>query len=291
MKIERWVHHGPEDRLPNVIASYPPLNIPSRKKARKLIDEGCCSLNGHIQRLANSTVCPGDQVEVVIHEEKELPFDIMYEDDSLMVVNKPPGMVVDPKTVIKALGKKVYLVHRLDKQTSGLFVVAKNVKTQKYLEERFRKREVKKGYLALVDGRVSPSEGVIEKPVMRQDGESPRFGVHPSGKSATTAFRVVLSSHSASFLFLRPLTGRTHQLRVHMASLDHPILGDHRYAVQFGCSWRAPRHMLHAWKIAFVHPEFETELSWTARIPPDMVSAVKALFGAGFRNKLCALSL
>jgi RluA family pseudouridine synthase len=291
MKIERWVHRGPEDRLPNVMASRGALNLSSRKQARRLIDEGYCSINGHIQKLANTVVFSGDQIEVVIHEKEESSLEILYEDEWLCILNKPVGMIVDPITIDQLLGQRVYLVHRLDKQTSGLFIVAKDLKTQKYFENKFRKREVKKGYLAVVDGRVKPSHGLIEKPLEKKKGETPKFGVSPSGKSATTLFRVVLSSHSASLLFLRPLTGRTHQLRVHMASLDHPILGDHRYASQFGCSWKAPRYLLHAWKIAFVHPEFEKELSWTARIPSDMISALKALFGGGFRNKLCALSL
>jgi len=291
MKIERWVHRGPEDRLPNVMASCDALNLTSRKQARRLIDEGCCSVNGHIEKLANTVVFSGDQVEVVIHDKQETSLEILYEDECLFILNKPAGMVVDPATIDQALGQKVYLVHRIDKDTSGLFVVAKNPKTQKYFEDKFRKREVKKGYLAVVDGKVQPSQGVIEKPLEKKEGESPRFGVSPSGKSATTFFRVVLSSHSASLLFLRPVTGRTHQLRVHMASLDHPILGDHRYASQFSSSWKAPRHLLHAWKIAFMHPDFERELSWTARIPSDMIAAIKALFGKGFRNKLCALSL
>jgi len=291
MKIERWVHVGPSDRLPNVIAEHTPLALSSRKKARRLIDEGCCSVNGYIQRLANGIVESGDQIEVVLHEVQESPLEVMYEDEYLMILNKPSGLVVDSKNIHEALGQKVLLVHRLDKQTSGVFVVAKDVKTQKYLEERFRKREVKKGYLALVDGKLQPSQGIIEKPLERKEGANPRFAIDMSGKAATTIFRVVLSTHAASLVFLRPVTGRTHQLRVHMASMDHPILGDHKYASQFGCTWKASRHLLHAWKIAFVHPEYETELSWTARIPPDMMPAIKALFGPGFRNKLCALSL
>ena len=122
MKIERWVHHGPEDRLPNVMASYKALNLPSRKQARRLIDEGCCSVNGHIEKLANIVVSSGDQVEVVIHEKQETSLEILYEDECLFILNKPAGMVVDSTTIDQALGQKVYLVHRLDKETSGLFV-------------------------------------------------------------------------------------------------------------------------------------------------------------------------
>jgi len=286
MKSIRWIVTERE-RLPDSIAKK--LQLPSKKRARLLLDQGCCYVNDRIQRFANLELEPGDRIEVILHEASEVPaLDIAYEDEWLYILNKPAGLVVDQETISRELNQEIFLVHRLDKFTSGALLVAKDAKTQKALEEQFRKRKIAKGYLAIVDGCLEPTHGEITDAIEKKGLLSK---VSDAGKSARTAFDVIASSEFASLVFLRPLTGRTHQLRVHMAHVGFPILGDYYYSDQFLCNLKPKRYLLHAWKITFNHPFMETPLPWTVSMPDDMLQTAKRLFGYEFRKKLCALSL
>jgi RluA family pseudouridine synthase len=281
----RWIasEEEKESRLSDVVVKNPALHLPSGKQARRLIDAGLCSINGRIKRLSSYRVQVGDVIDVVDGEYQKIshaPVQILYEDEWLCLINKPPGLVVDPTLINEALQKKVYLVHRLDKNTSGVLIVAKDVATKVAIEDQFRKRTIRKVYLAIVDGKLQDIQGTIDRPLAmkeRQHGEV-KWGVEEGGKSAITDFSVIASCNQASLVSLTPKTGRTHQLRVHMASIGHPILGDLLYSDVFLCPRRPSRHLLHAWKITLTHPATKDKLFWTAPLPKDMQDMVTFLF-------------
>lgn len=269
----RWVARD-EGRLSEVLLKEEGLKLSSGKQARRLIDAGLCSINGRIKRLSSYRVQPGDVLDIISVEETP-PFgkaEILYEDDWLCLVNKPPGLVVEPDAICEALQRRVFLVHRLDKNTSGILIVAKDRQTKVAIEDQFRRRVIRKVYLAIVDGKLPKTRGTIERPLSmkeRKHGEV-KWGVDESGKTAITDFSVISSTSQVSLVRLVPKTGRTHQLRVHMASIGHPILGDMLYSDIFLCPLRPPRHLLHAWKITLTHPATGCQLTWTAPLPQDM---------------------
>lgn len=241
----------------------------------------------------------------------ELP--ILFEDDELLVINKPPGIVVNRAQSVKgetvqdwALlraysaeaaakagqgyggqagndGSDFYnragIVHRIDKETSGILLIAKNPQAFQELQRQFKERIVKKTYLALVHGNLVPEESEIRAPVGRLPWNRQRFGIVPGGKEAVTRytrishFKFPISNEELSLVELYPETGRTHQIRVHLKYINHPIVGDFLYAgrkvSRDDRTW-APRVMLHAWKISFIHPGTGKELAFESPIPDDM---------------------
>lgn len=297
MPVERWRVSDEESgaRLPEVIYRHAALHLPSCKQARRLIESGRCSVNGRIRKFASVVVAKGDWIEVVPGEvpKRRPECTIIYEDPWLFVVNKPPGITVEKESMERALKRECFLVHRIDKDTSGLLIVAKDLYMMSFLEQLFRERSLKKEYLAIVDGEVEKKHGIIQRSLKlkaRAHG-GVYWGVADdhSGKSAYTEFTRIIAKNNASLVYLVPMTGRTHQLRVHMAHLGHPVLGDYQYADHFRCAVRPSRHLLHAWKLSMLHPEFGQEMVWTADVPDDMQQAAKTLFGAEVVKKLCAL--
>lgn len=222
---------------------------------------------------------------------------ILFEDVDLLVINKPPGIVVNRAESVKGetiqdwADKKVLrsedknfndrsgTVHRLDKETSGILLIAKNPRIFEALQAQFKDRSVKKTYLALVHGDLVPPEGEIRAPVGRLPWNRERFGIVPGGKEAVTKYKAVssqLSAHSKekiTLVELYPETGRTHQIRVHMKYINHPLIGDYLYAGRKTSrndrEW-APRVMLHAWKIVLTHPTSGNVLAIESPIPDDM---------------------
>ncbi len=234
-----------------------------------------------------------------------MEFPILYEDDDLLVVNKPPGVVVNRAESVKGEtvqdwarlrqgfggqaendGSDFYsragIVHRIDKETSGILLIAKNPVAFSELQRQFKERLVKKTYLALVHGKLVPAEGEIRAPVGRLPWNRERFGILPGGKEAVTRYQVRLSlmthDEEVSFVELYPETGRTHQIRVHLKYINHPIVGDFLYAGRKTSrddrTW-APRVMLHAWKITFFHPTTGKEVAIESPIPDDMKRIIK----------------
>ncbi len=240
----------------------------------------------------------------------ELP--ILFEDDDLLVIHKPPGVVVNRAESVKGeavqdwaedklsnypiiqlsnenkdFKDRAGIVHRIDKETSGILLIAKNPKTFVELQRQFKERMVKKTYLALVHGNLVPPEGEIRAPVGRLPWNRERFGIVPGGREAITKYkritnyelRIMNKKEEISLVELYPETGRTHQIRVHLKYINHPIVGDFLYAGRKTSRddrvW-APRVMLHAWKIVFTHPATQKPVAIEAPIPDDMNTIIQS---------------
>jgi 23S rRNA pseudouridine1911/1915/1917 synthase len=258
-----------------------------------LIRDGFVRLNGE-QPLPREAVKSGDVITVEVPalekieaEAEAIPLQILYEDEDLLVIDKPAGMVVHPgagnaeHTLVNALlshcrtlsgigGKeRPGIVHRLDKETSGCLVVAKNDATHRDLSRQFAARTVKKTYLALVAGRLRQASGTIDAPIARHPVHRQRMSVarHARGRSALTEYRVVRAGSEISLVECALHSGRTHQIRVHMHHLGHPLVGDKLYAPKLAKDF--PRQMLHAWRLGFTHPAGGEWMQFEAPLPED----------------------
>lgn len=268
----------------------------SRTHVQKLIRDGKVTLSGAALK-QNYKIKQGDALMVTVEEKKpfmvgaeEMPLDIVYEDDDVIVLNKPIGLVVHPApgnyahTLVNALlhhTKKLAdvnpvrpgIVHRLDKDTSGLMVVAKTNSAYQSLVKQFSEHSIKREYVALVKGRVEFDEGVIDLPIARHQFTREKMAIsfHAEAKEASTHYRMLKRSDACSLLSLTPHTGRTHQLRVHLASLGHPICGDKKY----GEADASRRMALHARVIGFVHPKTKKFLEFSTEIPSEFLAPFK----------------
>src|SRR5215469_15797382 len=269
----------------------------SRSRIQQLIRAGLVRVGVATTR-PHQSVQSGDEIEVtepppekIQTEPEAIPLTILYEDDDLIVINKPPGMTVHPgpghreHTLVNALlhhcstlsgigGKeRPGIVHRLDKETSGCLVVAKNDLAHRELSKQFAARAVEKIYLALVAGKLRKETGVIENKIGRHPVHRQRMSASSTrGRAAKTEFRVVRSSEQASLIECKLHTGRTHQIRVHLHHLGNPVLGDKVYAPRFAKDF--PRQMLHAWKLGFHHPRTGEWKNFQAPLPDDFNRAI-----------------
>jgi len=257
----------------------------SKKKLKEAIDSGSCRVNGAVELFSNRSLSSGDRIQFhPILLPKVFTFKdqrVLFENDSLLIYDKPSGLVCDKKGIehFQKSGTQFHLVHRLDKMTSGALILAKDIKAKEALENLFRKREVEKNYLALVDGTVEKNQGTIKKKlgaIGHRGGQKLR-GVAPNGKDASTGWEVVAKGRNASLLRCYPETGRTHQIRIHLAAIGHPILGDYLYGKRFRCKEWVPRILLHAEKITFKLSEDEALLVGAAPIPADFLSVLESL--------------
>jgi len=272
----------------------------SRSRLQQLIRDRFVTLNGEVAR-PRDLIKAGDRIELVEpppekidNQPEPIPLDILFEDDDLIVINKPAGLVVHPgvghpeHTLINALlnhcptlsgigGKeRPGIVHRLDKETSGCLVVAKNDETHRALSIQFAERTVEKIYLALVTGKPRRSAGVIEEKIGRHRVHRQRMSVTSErGRAARTQYRVLRSSEQASLVECKLHSGRTHQIRVHLHHLGHPLLGDKIYASKLAKDF--PRQMLHAWKLGFRHPQTTEWKNFEAPVPNDFADAIEKL--------------
>jgi len=274
----------------------------SRSDIKKFIEAGCVYLNAHVVK-AHQKVRENDSIKIEVFQlDKqteipaiEIPLDIVYEDDFLFVVNKCAGMVVHPAaghfddTLVNALLfhtkclsdinglTKPGIVHRLDKDTSGLLVVAKENKTHRFLAKQFKEHAVKKMYVAIVSGRVEYDEGIIDEPLARSPFDRKKMKVsHVSAREAVTRYRVLSRCEDASLLEVFPQTGRTHQIRVHMAYLGHPVLGDRQYGKNQS-KYHIKRQALHAKNLGFIHPDSKQFVEFQAEVPADMQNIINQL--------------
>ena len=275
-------------------------NLPdasSRSFVKKLIDAGEVLVNGKKAK-ANYQTAAGDIIETGAPEflddtikPENIPLDILYEDEVLIAVNKPSGMMVHPAsgvytgTLVNALlyHTKILsefnepfrpgIVHRLDRETSGIILVAKTNSAHALLAKQFEKHTIQKRYAALVEGLVEFDEGFIDAPLGRHPRQRDKKAVvFYEAKEAQTRYRVLKRGKNQTLVRLFPETGRTHQLRVHMAYLKHPILGDEKY----GKKILFPRLALHAQSIGFSHPKTSAHMEFNVKIPPEFLSAVSA---------------
>jgi len=271
----------------------------SRSRLQQLIRDGFVRLNNSTSR-PRQIVRGGDKIELtepplekIEMLPEAIPLEILFEDDDLIVINKPPGLVIHPgaghreHTLVNALlnhcttlsgigGKeRPGIVHRLDKETSGCLVVAKNDATHRDLSKQFAARTVEKIYFALVAGKLRKPAGVIEERIGRHPVHRKRMSATTlRGRAARTEYRVIRSSDQASLIECRLHSGRTHQIRVHLHHLGHPVLGDKVYAPRLVKD--SPRQMLHAWRLGFRHPRTEEWKSFEAPLPDDFNGALAA---------------
>jgi len=272
----------------------------SRSQAAKWIEAGLCQVNGTAQTKTSFKANVGDTLVIDIPEavestvEKEdIPLEILYEDEDVAVVVKPCGMVVHPAagnesgTLVNALlfamddlsgiggVKRPGIVHRLDKDTSGLLMVAKNDAAHVSLSDQLRERTMEKHYLAVVDGCMREESGMVDKPIARSKKDRKKMAVDPEGREAYTEWTLVENLKNAALLDVHILTGRTHQIRVHMQSLHHPVAGDPIYGAKNGV--KVPRLMLHAHTLSFNHPRTGERLFFKADPPEAFEKALKKL--------------
>jgi 23S rRNA pseudouridine1911/1915/1917 synthase len=295
-RLDRWL----AERVPEL----------SRARAQALIDDGRVRVDGRARK-ASHRVDRGETVEVEIPPPapetlapEPIALTIVFEDDAVLVVDKPVGMVVHPgaghatgtlaaAVLAHAPGtagvggpRRPGVVHRLDKETSGLLVIAKTPGAYESLTAQLVARTVTRRYRAIVHGRVTAAAGVVDKPIGRHPRDRVRMAVLPRGrgKRAVTRFAVLERFSHFTDLDVRLETGRTHQIRVHMASLGHPVAGDHVYG---GRTARQPMPVtfeglaLHAAELAFVHPVTQTRLEFASALPPRMAHLVSHLRNDG----------
>jgi 23S rRNA pseudouridine1911/1915/1917 synthase len=283
----------------------------SRSQVARWIEAGLVTRNGAPTKAAH-LVRAGDRIEVTVPaptpsdlQPQELPLDVLYEDGHLIAINKPPGMVVHPAagnpdgTLVNALlahcrdlsgvggVERPGIVHRLDKDTSGVLVAAKSDAAHRALSLAFRWRTTDKRYLAVVYGTPKTAEGVVDAPIARHPSERKRMAVVPGGRAARTLWSVRERFAGAALIECRPVTGRTHQIRVHLAHAGHALVGDAVYA---GRQWRAiadpalaarcrdfPRQALHAWRLTIQHPATGELVTFEAPLPADLEDLLAAL--------------
>ena len=274
----------------------------TRSYIKKLIETEHITVNGAPAK-AQYKLKEGDRVVVEVPDPAPLevkpepiPLNIVYEDSSLIVIDKPPGMVVHPApghsggTLVNALlhhcddlagiggVERPGIVHRLDKDTSGLIVVAKTEACMQSLTLQFKERDIHKIYLALAKGKVKSKTGVIDVPIGRHKIHRKKMSTRTSaGRDAQTRYEVIRQLDNYSYLRLFPKTGRTHQLRVHLSSIGHPIIGDRLYGGTLGPGFpQIARQALHAHRLELAHPSTGNLLQFESPLPPDMVALLSA---------------
>ncbi len=274
----------------------------TRTFARKLVEEGNVRLLPEKKAKPGMKMVPGIRAEVTVPppealdlEPEEVPFGVVYEDDWLIVIDKPSGVVVHPApgnrhgTLVHGLLHRFRsfgsfnnvlrpgIVHRLDASTSGLLVVAREQEILENLQNQFRLREVRKLYLALVHGRVKNASGRIEAPIGRSPSNRLRMAVVEDGKHAITDFRRLWVRDGYSFLECSIATGRTHQIRVHLSSMGHPIVGDVLYGADKKKAASAGRVFLHSWKLSFLHPKTGNRLFFRSCLPAALTGQLREI--------------
>jgi len=275
----------------------------SRPQAHRLIADGLVSEGGRVRAKPGDRLIGGERLSVRVPapvsaepQPESIPLTIVYEDEDMIVVDKPPGMPIHPgpghtgRTLVNALlahcpdlpgiggVQRPGIVHRLDKDTSGLIVAAKTERAHHSLTRQLAERRMHKTYLALVDGSLQPDEAMIDAPIGRDTHNRKRMRVNgAAAREAQTSYRVRERFEGYTYLEATLITGRTHQIRVHLASLGHPVTGDAVYG------HRTPlvaRQFLHAWRLSLNHPVDGRELSFEAPLAPDLQAALESLTNA-----------
>jgi 23S rRNA pseudouridine1911/1915/1917 synthase len=297
-RITKLTADEPGARLDKYLAGhFPDL---SRTQVQKLIGEGLVMVNGK-QGKAGLKLESGDRIDIkqpppapTAPEPEDIPLNILYEDDDLLVLDKPAGLAVHPSpghsehTLVNAIlshfsglpdtgdSLRPGIVHRLDKDTSGVMLVAKTSSAHTNLTEQFKSRSVVKKYQVLVKGHLVPDEGAIEAPIGRDPGHRQRMAVvgESRGREARTEYRVIRYIGEHTLLEVRPETGRTHQIRVHLEAIGYPVAGDSIYG---GKSPFLSRQFVHASRLGFRLPSTGAYVEFGAPLPPDLEKALKEI--------------
>ncbi len=267
----------------------------SRTRIQKLIDEGYIIVNKQRSK-PGLKLNSGDKVNIIIPishsplSPEAIPLAIIYEDDDLLVIDKPVGLTVHPApghpshTLVNALLSRLPdlpdtgdslrpgIVHRLDKDTSGIMVIAKNSAAQANLISQFKARSVTKAYLTLVKGHLTPESGIIEAPIGRDPRNRKRMAVVAEGREARTQYRVIEHIGDYTLLEVKPETGRTHQIRVHLSAIGFPVAGDTTYGVK---SAYLSRQFIHASRLGFKLPSTGEYVEFESELPPDLEQALR----------------
>ena len=274
----------------------------TRSRIAALIQDGAVYADGKAVTKPSVKTTAGRKIVVHIPQTKpaaiepqNIPIDILYQDSDVVIVNKACGMVVHPaagnedSTLVNALLYHVQdlsgiggemrpgIVHRLDKDTSGLILIAKNDKAHTALSEQFKERSMEKHYRAVAFGNFREDSGLIDAPIARHPVDRKKMAIVAGGKPSQTEWRVLERLRSATYLDVHLLTGRTHQIRVHMHSQGHPLLGDQIYAPNLKCSVHIPRLMLHAYSLSFTHPSSGERMTLCAPLPEEFVRTLEKL--------------
>lgn len=265
----------------------------TRSRAQKLIDDGMVTINGNVAK-SSAKVNEGEVLSVEIPELKpleivpeEIPLNILYDDDDVIVIDKPKGMVVHPAngnytgTLVNAIMSKFGdnlsgingvirpgIVHRIDKDTSGVLVIAKNDKAHLKLAEQLKEHSMTRVYVAVVRGKLKEKVGTIDAPIGRNPKDRKKMGVVANGKRAVTHYKVIKELDDCSVIEVRLETGRTHQIRVHMSYIGHPLLGDSVYSNgknKYGFVGQA----LHAKILGFIHPSTGEYMEFSSNLPEE----------------------
>jgi len=296
-------------RLDQLVSSY--ISDCSRSVAATLIRNGKIRVQGASKK-PGYRVKPGEKIcgsipfpEPLIFKPEPIPIHILYEDDHIIVVNKQPGLVVHPAPghysgtlvngllyhcpALNGIGGKLRpgIVHRLDKDTSGVLLVAKNGAAHRNLAKQFKSRKITKKYLALVYGKMESDSGKVSLPIGRHPVDRKKMSTYSrKSRTAETTWQIRERFESASLIEVDLKTGRTHQIRVHCAAIRHPVVGDPVYGSHKSGKMiisqkdgfkTVPRQMLHAWRLSFNHPVMNTVVSFEAPIPSDMQDMITAL--------------
>ena len=275
----------------------------SRSRLQTFIKDGRVRIDGVPAKKYGQMLVPGQMITVLIPEERasglipeDIPLDILYEDEQSIVINKPAGMVVHPAAGhetgtlvhavlahcddLKGFGGEIRpgVVHRLDRDTSGIIVMAKNEKAHIFLQQQFKDRSINKRYLALVDGAPPTPSGRVEAPIGRDPIRRQQMAIltPEKGREAVTEYRTVKSYSKHTLIEAHPLTGRTHQIRVHMAFLKCPIVGDVLYGRRKQ-SIVLDRHFLHAYRLTILLPGHDEPMTFEAPLPEELNSVLEGL--------------
>ena len=268
----------------------------TRTRVQKLIADGHITVNNHTAK-AGLKLNLGDKVNIIIPPTtpspllpETLPLNIVYEDNDLLVIDKPAGLTIHPApghyshTLVNAIlsylpnlpdtgdSLRPGIVHRLDKDTSGLMMVAKNSAAQTNLIGQFKAHSVVKAYLVLAKGHLTPDSGLIEAPIGRDPRNRKRMAVVAEGREARTQYQVIRYIGNYTLLEVRPETGRTHQIRVHLSAIGYPVVGDTIYGAK---SAQVSRQFIHASRLGFHLPATGEYVEFTSELPPDLAQALK----------------
>jgi len=293
IKTLQLIVHTTDVRLDKYVAEALPQF--SRNRIQKLIEQEYILVNEQRAK-PSQRLNDNDKITIKLSPPthppiaESVPLTIIYEDKDIIVIDKPAGLVVHPApghsnhTLVNALlahcpslaiGNDLMrpgIIHRLDKDTSGLIVIVKNDYARQYLVDQFKSHAVTKGYLVLVEGRLSPEQGMIEAPIGRDPHNRKRMAIVETGKEASTQYKVKKYLNNYTLLEVTPITGRTHQIRVHLAAIGYPVVGDLTYGAK---SPYVKRQFIHAYCLGFCLPSTNEYQEFTSLLPPDLKQALK----------------